>query len=377
MKRKKCDKAILRNRIIAATVAVLLIIAVIVILIPKSKTVSYEITYYGLSGKSVIVRDETVFDLSQYEKLDYNNIIDGQLVEADTEICTAYKKGYLKTNLDKLAETEKNIVTYQNQSIISGYDDKIIEAFDFDIDVTIYKMSTEESGYIELYGKLCSLLSEREEYIQKNYNTDSNTYLQGLYQDERNLADSLVAWSDKFVAQNEGYVGFYCFANEKNSYDELINLSFGEIDDVIDEEDQAKQNCFKLVNGIEWYAFVEADKDEALEVNAYYPVYIGNAAECETGCLVKIIEGKKANIYVFSFNENIEKYLELRETDIKIGSRYEGFSIPSDYIVNSTVTVKVDGRKQKITVNVLYDDGKNSIVEVTDDLKIGEKVYRK
>ena len=56
------------------------------IFLPKRDKVKYDIVYDGIDTKGMIVRDEQFIDLSGYEKLYFNNVVEGQFVEAGTDI---------------------------------------------------------------------------------------------------------------------------------------------------------------------------------------------------------------------------------------------------------------------------------------------------
>lgn len=362
--------------IILATVVIAVTVAVTVMLLSRD-TVKYDIVYSGVSGEGIIVRQETYTDLSQYEKLEFNRIIDGDAVTEGDVIVTAYKKGYIKNTLDKLAETEKSIVAYQNQSVINGYEDRNIKKYDFDIQLTVRRMSEDDGEFIELYARLCTLMSEREEYIKAEYNTESNTYLQQLYEDERSLCESLGAWSDVITADKSGVIGFYCDGAEQTlTPEKILSCSAQEIKNLFKEEYISDGTSFKIVESEKWYAVVTVESTEGFGEGLYYPVYVGNETEYEIGYLERIVTDKKCNALIFSFETGAEKYIDFRKTDINLGQRCEGYSLNSKFVKNGTVTVKKDGEKVTVPVEVLYSDGKRTVIKVTDELAIGQKVYR-
>ncbi len=367
------------KRIIAAVIAaVVLITAVTVtaIAVPKSARVEYDVIYDGIDGQGFIIRDESCTDLSEYEKLYFENILDGEYIEAGTPVVRAFKKGYIKATLQKLGETEKSIVAYQNQSVISDYDDRTVEKFDFDIEVAIRRMSEDKSGYIELYSTLCTLMREREEYIKETYNTDSNTYLQELYADEKDMTDSLNAWCDVFSAEANGYCGFFCDGLEELNGDSAMNLNMASLKEY---KSSAKSNinAFKTVKSDRWYIAVTAGKSADFTEGLYYPVFIGNEPEHEVGCLEKIIDDKKGDILIFSFEKNVQNYIDMRVTDVFIGKRTEGFTVPSKYVKNNAVTVRTATGKTSIPVDVISADSKKTLIAITDSLSVGMKVYSK
>ena len=323
------------------------------------------------------MRNEESVSLQNYEKVVFENLTEGDFVEEGESIVSAYKKGYIKATVDKLSETEKNIVLYQNQNIISGFDDKNIKNFDFEIQVAIQEMSLANENYLELYNTLCNLMQAREEYIRSTYNTESNTYIQGLYADERTLLDSIKAWKDEICASKSGFMSFYFDNTEAElKNDALLSLDSTKLKEYFEKKYDGNLSGFKIVSDGKWYIAISVKNVAGFEVNSHYTVYIGGAKDGELGCLEKVLDEHKSKILIFSFEDNVEKYLNMRKADVFIGKRFEGFSVESKYVTNSAVVIKGENGKETVQVNVLYSDKKISIIEETDALKIGQKVYK-
>ncbi len=360
-----------------ATLLVIIITGIcLLIFLPKSDKVEYEIIYDGIKSKGLIIRNERFTDLSGYEKLYFNNIVEGQSVNEQTKIVSAYKKGYIKNTFEKLTETEKNIVSYLNQNIIKGFDDKVIQQYDFEIDVVIGNMSSMQGGFIELYASLSALMKERVQYIRNNYNADQ--YLEKLYNDEQALMASLEPWCDNISVDTSGFVGFYCDGIE-NVFNNgnVLDMTFSDFSGILKKDISDNLNGFKLVADDKWYLLVDVDEPDKFTPGNYYQVYISNEAQSEIGYLEKIIDEKKGNALVFSFSDNVEKYLDLRVTDIFIGSRYEGYCVKNKFIKNSTTIIKIDKKKTQIPVEILYQDNKKTVFKYDEQISLGQKVYNK
>ncbi len=370
-----------KNRIFLLIIAIVLIVSVVVvfvnILVPETNEIIYEIRYDGVKGKGIILREENFVDLSSYEKTLYNNIVEGQFIKAGTEIATAYKKGYIKLTLEKLTETEKNIVIYQNQNIITEFDDKKIRDFDFEIDVIIKKMSEESHGYIELYCELCDLIRQRQNYIRETYNTENNNYLQGLYADEISLTEALKSWCDAFTAPYDGYVSFFCDGKEGElNIQRAGEITCKDVANLLKEEKNSYFNGFKMVKDNKWYALMTVEDVSLFSIGSIYPVYIGNETQWEEGHLEDIRQDKSGYLLVFSFDNNVEKYLDIRNTDIFVGQRIEGFCVENGFVENNEVVVEINDQKTRIPVETLYENEDIVIFEAVDQLKVGQKVYK-
>ncbi len=364
-------------RLLILIVGVIAIISLIVILfIPKTDNIRFEKFDDGINGTGLLVRNEEFVSLSDYEKVYYENLINGTFVEENTLVATAFKKGYIKTTLEKLVETEKNIVAYQNQSVINNFDDAEIDRLDFEIDVVISEMTTSTIGNIELYDKLCSLIKERQEHIKRNYNTDSNTYLQGLYADEKSMSESLLAWSDKLNAGFSGFVGFYCdrLESELNSQN-IDSLGAKAINDFLKKENEEVKG-FKIVKDEKWYVVLPVNDSTPFAVGNCYSVFIGNEAESELGCVEKIIDERDGKALVISIGENVEKYMDMRSATVFLGTRVQGFCVKSEYVSNGTVKVKGEQGDAVISIEVLAEKDGYIVFKETEQLEIGQTVYK-
>lgn len=219
-------------------------------------------------------------------------------------------------------------------------------------------------------------MKERAEYIRLNFTPDQ--MLEDLYKDEENLIASIDTWRDHIKAINDGFVGFYCDGAESQfNSSNVLNLGYADYNNAIKKGFKNDLNGFKIVADSKWYMLVETDEPDEFVAGNYYQVYISNQAQYEYGCLEKIIDEKKGDLLVFSFNDNVEKYLDLRETKVFIGSRYEGYSVKNKFIKNSSVIVKTDKKKTNIPVEILYSDKNRTVFKYNDQISLGQKVYNK
>lgn len=363
--------------IIIAAITLITAIILAIVLTPKTCAIDYQIVKNGIEIDGTIIRSEQAFNLSEYEKLDFGGLIDGQKVENGQQVVSAYKKGYIKSTIEKLVQTEENIVTYLNETVLKNYDDKEIERYDFEINVVIKEMAEIDEGYIERYGELCRLIEERRTYINEKYMTKNNTYLENLYKDEKNLQEAIDAWRNTFSASSDGYISFYCDGLEETFVPSQIDtLTISLIEK--NKKNTKINNSYKIITDEKWYIAVPYTKDVSmLQQGMYYSVFIGNENESELGCLKQIISDKRNNILVFEFDKNVEKYADKRSVNLLIGERFEGFVIENEFVNDSSVIIKTDEGKIKVEVEVLYTDDKKTVIKETSQLKLGQKVYLK
>lgn len=371
---KKKDKKLY---IIAAAVVLILAVVVTIVFIPKTYAIDYQIVKNGIELNGTIIRTEQAFNLSEYEKLDFGGLIDGQKVQKGQQVVSAYKKGYIKSTIEKLVQTEENIVTYLNETVLKNYDDKEIERFDFEIKVAIQKMAEQDLGYIELYSELCDLIEARRTYINEKYMTKNNTYLENLYKDEKNLQEAINAWRNTFFAENDGYISFYSDGLEETFVSSQIDsLSISTIEK--NKKNNKINNSYKIITDEKWYIAVPYSKDVSmLQQGMYYSVFIGNENKSELACLTKIISDKRDSILIFEFDKNVQKYADKRSVKFLIGERFEGFVVGNEFINDSSVIVKTDEGKSNVQVEILYSNDDITVIKETPQLKLGQKVYLK
>ena len=219
-------------------------------------------------------------------------------------------------------------------------------------------------------------MKDRAEYIRTNFTPDQN--LEDLYTDEQNLIASIDTWRDRIKAINDGFVGFYCDGAESEfNSSNVLNISYTDYNSTIKKGFKNDLNGFKIVADSKWFLLVETDDPDDFLIGNYYQVYLSNETEYEYGYLEKIVDDKKGNLLIFSFNDNVEKYLDLRVTNVFIGSRYEGYSVKNKFVQNSTVIIKVDKKKTTIPVEVLYSDKDKTVFKYSEQISLGQKVYNK
>ena len=157
--------------------------------------------------------------------------------------------------------------------------------------------------------------------------------------------------------------------------EQLASVKPAELKGYLQADYNKNINAFKLVTDPKWYVAIVTEQSSAFQQGMHYPVFIGNAEESEIGCLENIVTERNSSVLVFSFEKNVEKYLDIRTATIHIGERFAGYEVPSSYVKNGTITVKNQQDRQEIAVEVLYDNGETAIMQETPALKVGQRIY--
>ena len=141
---------------------------------------------------------------------------------------------------------------------------------------------------------------------------------------------------------------------------------------------------YKVVDRNDWYIAVVKDKEvpEFLEGQKFVVAFsFGNDYTYE-GKLVSHLEDNGKYIYIFNFEENIDKLLRARRISCNISVRYTGLQVDTSVIKEKDgqkgVYYLKNGEKTFEPVDVLITQGGKSIIKVKDSssaLKDGSEVY--
>jgi len=383
-------KVVVRRHFFTSAIALLItvITLLILILMPKVSYVRYGTLYSSLSGDAVIIRSETANDLDAYDKLVFT-ASEGQLLEQDDLILSAYKRGYVETELENIIAKEQSIADYQNSNTIKDYNKPELTQLNFDISVIISQMTgnSDQIAYETLHKKLLSLMQQRQDYIRNNFS--ANGALQQLYDDENALLTSMEAWVDQLSAKEAAYVSYACDGLEATySFDKISDLKASDIINTIKDtkanavSDLSNSRSYKTVSPSKWYVVLPTkNKDFRDKKGQSYELYLNNNAKPLTGLLYNVINDYQ-DLLVFELTEGIESYLGQRVVSVSVGKNVTGFMVPAKYVVlqeqQAILHGQIAGKKQEIPVKVLYQNSEWAIVESADNkIVIDQKIYNK
>lgn len=327
----------------------------------------------------LVARDEQVYTAPDYGKVDY--FVDrGELVDKDALVAMVYKQEYSQELIDSLYQVQQKISDYQHENIVTDMIDRDFDTINQNIDESIQSLQSYSyangAGNIDKMEKeLRTLLERRKTLLDKRDLSDS--YLEGLYEDEKAIEDKLSEWKIEIPAEDAGFVGL-----EIDGLEDILNPSIVDritmdeymafIDhpsEPLERDNGIDSPLFKIVDPNTWYIIsliphVEVFYKEGDKVQ----VKLDGPSETAVGSMVNRVEHfKKSTLVVLEMSEAVEQVLETRSVYGDIGSTVEGLMVPNNAIMEkqSGTGIKVEkgGETEYIPVKIRAKDDKWAIVE--------------
>lgn len=345
-------------------------------------------------GDGLIVRDEQIFRVDSYGKIEYF-AADGEMVEKDELLAVLYKKDYDEDLIDDLYKIKQKIVNYQKKNIVQDILDSDYDKLETDINEAVKNIqllvcdnSLESLEYQEK--QLRNLLIRRQEFLNKKITPDQ--YLQKLYEEEAKLSQQIDEWKIDIVAPDTGIVSF-----QLDGLEEILNI--GSLDYMTIEEFLAISNnlsiqdmqteeeiewpLFKLINPSKWYLVCHIpttdifyEKNDVLNIKL-----LGSHEEVLEGIVYKIDRGNNSSLIILELTEGIDSIVHTRRLPVEIGKTTEGLLVPSSSIIKNNGKTGVEfvyrGEICFVEVKIKAMNDEKAVVEKVGDvegLNIHDKV---
>ncbi len=377
---------------------VILVLAVAVIILavnmfkPKTFSVESGAMSFQTDADGIMIKNETLYSAEGYGRAEYV-AQDGQFVQTGTLIAEVYSNDYSENDYNTLKELREKILDYQQTNAQTGVIDQDMASLDEQISRISEQIrniiSREQEGDLrQLQIDITRLMDERSSIMRSAAKEDSQ--LSSYYEQERTLLDKIKNYRRDLIAEKDGIVSFYFDGTETVlSPSTMNNLTVKTINNVlsgrlgIDLSNTVKP-LYKVVDRNDWYIAVVKDKEvpEFLEDQKFVVAFsFGNDYTYE-GKLVSHLEDNGKYIYIFNFEENIDKLLRARRISCSISVRYTGLQVDTSVIKEKDgqkgVYYLKNGEKTFEPVDVLITQGGKSIIKVKDSssaLKDGSEVY--
>lgn len=345
-------------------------------------------------GDGLIVRDEQIFRVDSYGKIEYF-AADGEMVEKDELLAVLYKKDYDEDLIDDLYKIKQKIANYQKKNIVQDILDSDYDKLETDINEAVKNIqllvcdnSLESLEYQEK--QLRNLLIRRQEFLNKKITPDQ--YLQKLYEEEAKLSQQIDEWKIDIVAPDTGIVSF-----QLDGLEEILNI--GSLDYMAIEEFLAISNnlsiqdmqteeeiewpLFKLINPSKWYLVCHIpttdifyEKNDVLNIKL-----LGSHEEVLEGIVYKIDRGNDSSLIILELTEGIDSIVHTRRLPVEIGKTTEGLLVPSSSIIKNNGKTGVEfvyrGEICFVEVKIKAMNDEKAVVEKVGDvegLNIHDKV---
>lgn len=376
---------------VGITLALILFIVKLAFKQPSYELIQYgEITSWG-EHTGLVIRQEMTYATPEYGKVEFF-VSKGQNVEKDSLLAVIYKEDFNQKLIDDLYKVRQKISDYQNKNLVQEIVDKDYDNIQENINQIIstmqYSIYDGEIHDMPQYERqLRGLLKKRKEILSNG--ELSNSYLETLYEQEKDIEDKLDEWKVEITAPESGIISFELDGLEEiltpNEID-YLNLdqytAFAEHKSVDSDDEGSVLNTplFKIVEPDKWYiASIIPDGDIFYEEGDVVSLkLLGLSEDIIDATVYKIdfSEDSNSSLVILEMTEGIESVLEFRDVHIEIGTTTYGFMVARDAIINNNgetgVKIKHNGDIEYVKIKVKAMNDKWAIIEKENEADILE-----
>ena len=374
---------------IAITLTFILFVSKLSLKQPLYDIIQYgEITSWNECA-GLVIRQEKTYTAPDYGKVDFF-VSKGQIVEKDALLAVLYRDNFDQGLIDDLYETKQKISDYQNKNLVQEIMDSDFEKIHDNISQIMRTMQYSVhdgvvQGMAEYENQLRGLLSRRKEMLDKEDFT--NSYLEQLYEQEKDIEDKLDEWKVEIAAPETGMISFeldgledLLTLNEIDYLNAEQYLSFKEHETVDSNNENSVLDAplFKIVSPDRWYiASLIPHRNIFYEQGDSVSVkLLGLSEDIIESRIYKVDSLKDSTLVILEMTEGIESVLEARNIHIEIGTVTHGLMVPKSAIINrkdeAGVKVVHNGDIEYVKVKVRAMDDKWAVVEKENDADILE-----
>lgn len=353
----------------------------------KQGTIKFEQTL-----STIIVRDEKVIKAETYGKITFN-VAEGETVKKNQQIAELFKWGYKDTVMQDLVSTQSDIMTYQINTILKG---------SLDVELTnknqsiLDKLATiksvvngkKDGNLAQLYAELQTLLNERKTLFKSKVQSNADTKLTKLYDQEQAAIERINGWKTTLTTDSAGIVSFYFDRYEDLMQpSNLANITLNDYNTVAKssasttKSDSNVQSIYRLFNGT-WYCVFNIEnapsyyyaKDQQFDI-----VFEGYYDKPFTGKVVNVRQiDSKNTLFTVQINEAIGNLISIRNIKATFKATYSGFTVPAAAIKtkDNTTGIYVQSGNDNVfvPVQVIMKDDNNAIVKALDNTSFSDGI---
>lgn len=302
---------------------------------------------YG--SEAILVRDEEAYNAPEYGRVTYY-ADEEDLIDRGELVATIFKANYQEDMVYQLYNVQEKIINYQQENILKNITDHDIKNVQSKVDALIHEMQTHvKNGALDKLTKsekeFRNLLEQRQRLVDKKTVPDS--YLKKLNEEEAQISEQLKEWKIDITAPKSGLVSYYIDnletvltfdALEKinlNIYKDLINWKISDDWEEKDEEARVDSPFFRIIDPEKWYIVCEIKYpkiffEEGERISISFLDFEDKVLE---GHIKQIEDEGNTFLLVVEFKEDIEDFINIRNTSVKISKSVDGLVIPKRAIV--------------------------------------------
>lgn len=346
---------------------------------------------FSMDVRAVVVRDETMYsaDNGEYGHIIYR-ALEGQEVTPGTPIARVYRWGYTEDIMQRLFDTEEEILSAQQQHL-SG----IITPELNDINARILVLleqarlitageGNKSQSMLDVENDLKEAMQERITLLREMINPAPDELVL-LMKQKTDAEETLSGWESDIVSAGNGAVSYYFDGYELAINKEKLDmLTPSLIEQAVNDRtfsalSGTASNVYKLSDPNHWYiAFVTPASDymRLTQGESYHITFKGyeTTPYTATASEVRTVEDKIINI--LEFNQSIGDFLSIRALEANIGGEFSGHKVDSRAIEVEKgvpqINVQQGENYAPVPVDVLAQQDGNCIVRPRDEYNLSD-----
>ena len=387
--RKKRRRNVVKPRFfVFLAVCVLLLVglfsgvrALVRLLVNNDAAISYGMIEDVTTVDALIVRSETCVRAESYGKIDYL-VPEESYVSAGTPVVNVYATGYSGEKMTELENLMTDIQQRQKQalgSIINVTIDDYNNSISAQTAAIRSAIAGDPAQLDTLDQQLRTLMSARQDYIEKTTEAKEDATLAQYYASKTQLQSQISTWMTQYPADNAGFVSFTFDGLEPylnpDTLDALDGAAVKELlresNPAVPDELRSQQNLYRLVQPNEWYVvFTTKASTWKIGIGETCALYFRSYEDITYNATVRQLSGTGDELVVIlEMSEDVSPLLNARKLTAVIGGRVEGMMVPLS-------ALKTEGSQQGVylmesntfvPVRVVGQDSKHALIMPLED----------
>ncbi len=341
---------------------------------------------------AVIVRDETVYYVTNYSEASFF-VTEGESITQGTTVAQVYKWGFDNKLLTDLISVQEKILDAQENDIWADVVNSDLNEINSQISNKIQEIAavvqgTSAADIVSLERKLKELFEQKQSFLERNVQADAR--LTELYTQESAAEAVLINWREDITAESSGVVSFYLdgFETQLTPYNletitrtDIENAKKGVVSGS-GSDGTTTTSLYRLINNYKWYCIIYVEANDAIEemkegdeAQLTFEGYFDRPYTARIAS-VRTPEGG-GRMYVLEMSEDVSPLLSVRTANATLLLNFEGIKVESDAIFTqdgeTMLKTEQNGTIVFVPVEVLINDGSYCIVKnLSEDVTVDE-----
>lgn len=319
-------------------------------------------------SEAILVRDEEVYNAPEYGRVTYY-ANEEDYVHKEDLVATIFKANYQEEMVAQLYNVQEKIINYQQENILNDIADHDLKNIQSKVEALVYEIQTNVkndtlSDLAKEEKEFRNLLLQKQQLVEKKTVPDS--YLQKLNEEEANISQQLKEWKIDIMAPRSGLLSYQIDNLENiltfnslkkldsNSYKDLINWRVADNRDKKDDQTEVGRPFFRIIDAEKWYTVCEIKYPKVFfkENETVSISFLDFEDKVLEGKVTRIIDGNNTFLLVIESREDIEDFINTRNTSIRLSKSVNGLVVPKRAIIDKKTkkgVFKIQGNEMIFT----------------------------